>query len=803
MRHEDLIKQMTAKQKAAFLTGKNEWESREYPQFGIPGLFFSDGPSGVRRQEGAGDHLGLNPSVPATCFPSPSTLANSWEEQLEEKVGEALGREAVLQNIHVLLAPGLNIKRNPLCGRNFEYFSEDPYLSGKMAAAAIRGIQKNGVGACAKHFAVNSQEERRMALNAKLDEKTLRELYLTGFEIAVEEGHPQAVMSAYNEINGIYANENEFLLTQILRKEWGFDGFVVTDWGGGNDFTEGVKSGSTLQMPGCGLDSARELLQALEDGKITEEQIDERVDELLDAALTIPKKVAEKRQQLGNPAKVYSENHKIAEEAAEKSAVLLKNEDAILPLNQDRKIAIIGDFAFEPRYQGAGSSCVRAIGVETIVDLADKTGLPIVGAARGYQRNGKEDKKREKEALELAEQADVVLYFLGLAESLETEGKDRKDINIAQNQIQLLHELARKNPNIVAVLSTGSMVNTWWKGDCKAILLDGLAGEAGAGAVWKLLTGECNPSGKLTETWLRSYEDTPSYPDYPAKERDLVYKEGIFVGYRYFDKTQIPVSYPFGYGLSYTTFAYRDLRTDENGIRLYVKNTGPREGSEIVQMYISLPESRIVRPEKELKGFYKVHLLPGEEREVAIPFDDKTFRFFCERCGKWKTEKGTYQILVGASSQDIRLKSSVFVEGTRTETEESEDLRQDKQNSLKKEDKKGNSAKRILLNRNDPLSSMIYARNPVARLIAHGMKRKIDRAEKEGQPVDLNTLFRYNMPIRAIAKMTEGMVSMKMVDSMLKMVNGHFCSGLCSLVKEFFRNQKANKAYEKELKQKI
>ena len=806
MRHQELIEKMTLEEKAAFLTGKNEWASRGYAHLGIDSITFADGPSGVRRQCGEGDHLGLNPSLPATCFPSSATMADSWNEKLEEEVGEALGQEAALADVSVLLAPGLNLKRNPLCGRNFEYFSEDPYLSGKMAAAMIRGIQKVGVSACAKHFAVNSQEERRMALNAVLDERTLREMYLTGFEIAVKEGKPGAVMSAYNEVNGTYANENPFLLKQILRKEWGFEGFVVTDWGGGNDFTEGIRNGSNLQMPGCGFDSARELIRALKEGRITEQEIDERVDELLTAALTFPKHSAEEKHKLeGQKESLYQEHHRLAGRAAEESMVLLKNEENILPLKAGTRVALIGDFAFSPRYQGAGSSCVNAILVETAAEEIRKTELVLAGAERGYLRSGKVDKKRETSALKLAGEADVVLFFLGLGEQEETEGTDRKSINIPQNQLSLLHKIARVNPAVVALLSTGSVVGTWWKKDCRAILHTGLSGEAGAGAVMKILTGAVNPSGKLTESWIWSYEDTPSYPCYPARDRTLEYREGIFTGYRYFEKNQIPVSFPFGFGLSYTTFAYRDLQVADKGISLKVKNTGTVDGSEIVQMYVALPESKVSRPEKELKGFVKLHLKAGEEKEVRIPFDDKTFRFFSERSGSWEQEEGTYQILAGSSSQDIRLTGEISLPGVQVKESGVQMTGETLAKACEPETLPGakeqtdSRKQRRTLDRNDPLSDMRYARNPLARLIAGSLKKKIEKAEKKGKQPDLNTLFQYNMPLRAIAKMTAGMVSMDMVDGIVEAANGHFWKGMRDIAIGFFRNIRENKEDRKRL----
>ena len=643
-----------------------------------------------------------------------------------------------------------------------------------------------------------------MALNAVLDERTLREMYLTGFEIAVKEGKPGAVMSAYNEVNGTYANENPFLLKQILRKEWDFEGFVVTDWGGGNDFTEGIRNGSNLQMPGCGFDSARELIGALKEGRITEQEIDERVDELLTAALIFPKRSAEEKHKLeGQKERLYQEHHRLAGRAAEESMVLLKNEENILPLKAGTKVALIGDFAFSPRYQGAGSSCVNAILVETAAEEIRKTELVLAGAERGYLRSGKVDKKRESSALKLAGEADVVLFFFGLGEQEETEGTDRKSINIPQNQLSLLHKIAKVNPAVVAVLSTGSVVGTWWKKDCRAILHTGLSGEAGAGAVMNILTGMVNPSGKLTESWIWSYEDTPSFPFYPAKDRTLEYREGIFTGYRYFEKNQIPVSFPFGFGLSYTTFAYRDLQVADKGISLKVKNTGTVDGSEIVQMYVALPESKVSRPEKELKGFAKLFLKAGEEKEVRIPFDDKTFRFFNERSGSWEQEEGTYRILAGSSSQDIRLTGEISLPGVQLK----EPAVQMTGETLAKagetemlpgaEEQIDSRKQRRTLDRNDPLSDMRYARNPLARLIIRRMKGKIDKAQEEGNTPDLNTLFQYNMPFRTIAKMTEGMVSMKMVDGLLYFVNGHSLKGLGTVISGFLSNQKKNREYEK------
>lgn len=532
MKYQNIIENMTLKEKAAFLSGKSEWQTREFPRLDIPAIFCSDGPNGVRKQAGAGDHLGINPSVPATCFPTAATMANSWDEELEQKVGVALGEESMEEEVNVLLGPGLNIKRNPLCGRNFEYFSEDPYLSGKMAAAFIRGVQSTGAAACAKHFAVNSQELRRMAMNAVVDERTLREIYLTGFEIAIKEGNAKTVMSSYNEVNGVYANENEHLLKDILRDEWGFDGSVITDWGASNDHSLGVKNGSTLEMPTPGLDAARELIASVESGKISEKDIDERVDELLDLVLTTTENAKHYKKAADKKA-LHEEHHKLARRACEESAVLLKNEGGILPVGEKVQAAVIGDFAFEPRYQGAGSSMVNSTKVDSIKDMLESCGISVTGIVHGYQRDGKEDEAMKKEAVDLARRSDVVLFFFGLNEKSETEGLDRKHLRIPQNQINLIQELAKANANMIGIISAGSVIEMPWHHHFKALLHTALMGQAGAGAVLDILSGKINPSGKLAETYIKKYEDTPSYNYYPSQERNSEYREGIYVGYRY------------------------------------------------------------------------------------------------------------------------------------------------------------------------------------------------------------------------------------------------------------------------------
>lgn len=804
MKHQDIIDQMTLEEKAAFLSGKTVWQTREIDRLGIPAIFCSDGPHGIRKQAGEGDHLGLNASLPATCFPTAATVANSWNEELGEKLGEALGEEAMAQDVNILLGPGLNIKRSPLCGRNFEYFSEDPYLAGKMAAAYVRGIQSQGVYACPKHFAVNSQEMRRMAMNSVLDERTLREIYLTGFEIAVKEGGAKTIMTSYNEVNGVYANENKHLLQEILRGEWGFDGVVVTDWGASNDHALGVAAGSNLEMPAPGLDSARELLRAIEEKKLTVEELDACVDDLLDAVLDLTEKAKGHKKTFPE-----TEHHELARQAAAESAVLLKNVDDILPLAAGCNVAIIGDFAVEPRYQGAGSSMVNTTFLETIEKTVGNYDLHVIGINRGYKRSGEEDPALKKAALDLAAAADVVIYCFGLDELSESEGLDRTHMRIPQNQINLLEAIAQTNPNVVGLLSAGSSIEMPWHYCCKAILHGYLCGQAGASAMLDILTGKVNPSGRLNETYPLKYEDTPAFRNFPSTERNAEYREGIYVGYRYYDTSRVRVQYPFGFGLSYTTFEYSDLKVDETGATFILKNTGSRDGAEVAQLYVGMKDGKIFRPDKELKGFKKVFLKAGESREVKIPFDDKTFRYWNVKTNQWEVEGGTYLIMIGTSVSDIRLASGLEVKGTTEEYPYEKEEMPSYYSGLVQQVEDEEFTKLLGhpipsgkwsgdLGRNDAICQMYYAKSGLARFIykkLDGMKKK---SEEKGKP-DLNILFIYNMPFRGIAKMTGGMVSMEMVDGMVAAVNGHLFKGLGKIIGGFFRNSKANKAYEAKL----
>ena len=805
MKYQDIIEKMTIEEKAAFLSGKGEWQTRDFERLGIPSIFCSDGPHGIRKQAGAGDHLGLNESVPATCFPTAATIANSWNEELGEELGKTLGEEAMAEGVNVLLGPGLNIKRSPLCGRNFEYFSEDPYLAGKMAASYVKGIQSQGVYACPKHFAVNSQELRRMAMNSVLDERTLREIYLTGFEIAVKEGKAKTIMSAYNEVNGTYANENKHLLTDILRKDWGFDGIVITDWGASNDHALGVAAGSNLEMPNPGLDSARELIAAVESGKISIEDVDARVDELLDAVMTLYVNAQNKADDFDKPA-----HHAVARKAATESTVLLKNEGNVLPLKPGAKVAVIGDFAFVPRYQGAGSSLVNPTKVETISEVIGSYDVQVIGSSRGYSRTGEEDAATRKEAIDIASRADIVLFFFGLNEDSESEGMDRTHMRIPQNQINLLQELGQVNKNLVGIISAGSAIEMPWHHYFKAILHCYLNGQAGAGAVMDILTGRVNPSGKLSETIPRRHEDTPAYRYYPSSQRTSEYRESLYVGYRYYDTADIPVLYPFGFGLSYTKFEYDNLTVTEDGVSFDIKNVGEVAGKEVAQLYVSLPGAKVFRPKKELKGFAKVSLEPGESKRVEIAFDDKTFRYWNVKTDKWEVEGGEYQIRIGASSADIRLEGKILRSAT-TDVLPYSEAELPSYYSGKIQTVEDAEFEKLLgrsipdgrwsgqLTSNDAICQLYYAKSGLARFVYKRLTAMKKKADESGKP-DLNILFIYNMPFRAMAKMTGGAVSMDMVDGIVELVNGKFFGGLGKIIGGYFRNSKLNKQYEAKIK---
>ncbi len=779
---KEIISKLTLMEKAALLSGKNEWESRDIPRLGINSITCSDGPHGVRRQEGAGDHLGLNASLPATCFPTAATVANSWDPSIGEEIGAALGEEAVAQDVDVLLGPGLNMKRSPLCGRNFEYFSEDPILAGKMAAAYVRGIQSKHVYSCPKHFAVNSREYRRMAMNAVVDERTLREIYLTAFEIAVKEGGAKSIMSSYNEVNGKYANENEHLLVDILRDEWGFDGIVVTDWGASNDHVAGVKCQSNVEMPNPGLDSAREVIKAATEGegRITEAEIDKAILPIIEAAIYF----RENDHSKGFDAEAH---HAIARKASVNSAVLLKNDDAILPLKSGTKVCLKGPFVDKPRYQGSGSSQVNSTKVETIAEQIENYDLTVV---------------------DNPEEAEVVLFFFGLDEIAESEGGDRMSMDVPEYQIKELEGLTVYNKHIVGVMSAGSAVKMPWIDNLQALLHGYLTGQAGASALLDIITGKEIPTGKLSESYPFAYADCSIVNYAGTEKRNLQYREGPFIGYRYYDTADVAVQFPFGFGLSYTTFEYANISVSDTGVKFTITNTGSRDGAEIAQLYVGKNQSGLIRPKKELKGFKKVWIRAGQSVDVEIPFDDKTFRYFSTVSNKWEIEGGDYQIYVGASVADIKLTGEIAKEGTIAELPYDIDTLPSYKSGMVRnvhyEEFEKLYAKALPeekvgpLDINDALCQMKDAKSGLCRKVYKILKSKLDKSYEKGIP-DLNIMFIYNMPFRAMSKMTGGMVSREMAESIVTIANGHFFKGLGGVIGGFFRNRRANKKYEKRL----
>ena len=802
MKHPEILQKLSLEQKCALLSGKNTWQTQDYPKQGVPAIWLSDGPNGLRKQAGAADHLGLNPSVPATCFPTAATMANSWDPALGEEVGRALGEETAAYRVNVLLGPGLNLKRSPLCGRSFEYFSEDPYLSGKMAAAYVRGIQENGIAACPKHFAVNSQELRRMASNSVLDERTLRELYLTAFEIVVKEAHPKSIMSAYNKVNDTYANENHHLLVEILRKEWGFDGAVVTDWGGSNDHVEGVKNGSTLEMPSPGLGGARKLLKAVAEGSLTEQEIDLRVDELLELVLSTTAAMEKAPRKFDEKA-----HHELAQRAAAESIVLLKNEGGILPLKHGKKIALIGDFALTPRYQGAGSSMVNPTRVDSLKDAMEAAELEMIGYCAGYERSGKPNKAYLDEAVSQAKMADVVILCIGLDESSESEGLDRTHICIPAVQKEVLNAVTAVNPNVVAVVSAGSVIETDWAAKCKAVVHGYLGGQAGAGAMMEVLAGWQNPCGKLAETIPLRYEDTPAARYFPGRKQNAEYREGLYVGYRYYETASKAVRYPFGYGLSYTTFAYSDLKVNADKVTFTLTNTGSVAGAEIAQLYVAKPDAAVFRPAKELKGFTKVQLEAGESKTVTIPLDDKAFRYWNVATDRWEVEGGSYQLLVGASSADIRLTADLALPGTGAPDpyvgKALQDYRTGNVQNIPDAEFEALLGRPLpeettAIDRTMTLGELHHSRSPLCWLIAGVLTLLLRSGEKRGKP-NLNILFQYNMPLRGLAQMTGGIIGEETVDGLVMEAKGFWVIGILRALVGLLQNYVANSRYQAKL----
>lgn len=666
---KSLVSQMTLEEKAGMCSGLDFWHLKGVERLGIPSVMVTDGPHGLRKQQASADHLGLLNSVPATCFPSAVGLASSWDRSLIHKVGVALGEECQAENVAVLLGPGANIKRSPLCGRNFEYFSEDPYLSSQLAASHIKGVQSQGVGTSLKHFAANNQEHRRMTSDSIVDERTFREIYLASFEGAVKEAQPWTVMCSYNKVNGEYASENEYLLTDILKEEWGHEGFVVSDWGAVNERDLGLAAGLELEMPSSGGTGDAKIVEAVRSGKLPIEKLDAAVERIL--------KIIFMSVDHRKPDATYDveEHHAIAREVARESMVLLKNEDELLPLSKKGKLAIVGELAVKPRYQGGGSSHINPTKLEDISEEIIKSAgsEASVTYAQGYELNS--DHTNEtllKEAKQIAADADTVILFAGLPDRYESEGFDRTHLRLPDAQIELIQAIAEVQRNIVVVLSNGAPIEMPWLDNVKSVLEAYLGGQALGGAIADILFGDANPSGKLAETFPVKLEHNPSYLNFPGEGDRVEYKEGLFVGYRYYDMKEIKPLFPFGHGLSYTTFDYSNLvisrssimDNEEVTVSVDITNTGNRAGKEIVQLYIRDVESSVIRPLKELKAFDKVELQPQETKTVTFKLNKRSFAYYNVEMKDWHVESGTFQILVGRSSQDIVLQGEIQVKST-------------------------------------------------------------------------------------------------------------------------------------------
>ena len=643
---QDILSKMTLEDKISLCNGADFWHSKAMAQYGIPAVTMSDGPHGVRCQKNGADMLGVNESEPATCFPTAVTSGATWDAELLKAEGQAIGEEGLSYGVDVVLGPGVNIKRNPLCGRNFEYFSEDPCIAGAMGAAWVQGAQSTGAGTSLKHFAANNQEYKRFNGNSQVDERTLRELYLPAFETVVKAAQPETVMCSYPRINNVHASDNHWLLTDVLRRDWGFEGLVVTDWGALCDRVKAMHAGCDLSMPGGSTYMEDWVAAAVKDGSLPESDVDACAARVI--ALALKGESRPKGRAFDKDA-----HNALAQKIAENGAVLLKNEDNILPLDVGG-IALIGEMARTMRYQGAGSSHINPTQLTTLCDA-----MPGVPFAAGCDVKGTVTEESLREAAETAKQAKVAVVCVGLPDIYESEGFDRETMAMPEGHIRLIETVAAANPNPVVVLFCGCAVEMPWLDKVKAVLYMGLPGQAGGAAAANLLTGKANPSGKLTETWPLCYDDVPSRDTFGKKTTH--YKEGLYAGYRYYDKAGKAVRFPFGYGLSYTQFAYSDLKIEGRTVTAAVTNTGCTAGAEVVQLYVAPPKNGLYRPAKELKGFAKVSLQPGESRTVRFELNDRSFAVWCDGC--WKVPMGSYEICVGASVADIRLHTALAVDG--------------------------------------------------------------------------------------------------------------------------------------------
>ncbi|CEP78340.1 glycoside hydrolase family 3 C-terminal domain-containing protein [Defluviitoga tunisiensis] len=744
---KSLIAQMTLEEKASLCSGLDNWHTKPIERLGIPSIKMSDGPHGLRKEV-----PNQRNSVPSTCFPTAVTTASSWDRELIKQMGQAIAQECQAEEVDIILGPAINIKRSPLCGRNFEYFSEDPYLSSQLATAYIQAVQSMGVGTSLKHYAANNQEYRRFTIDETIDERTLREIYLSNFEGAVKEGKPWTVMCSYNRVNGILASENKYLLTEILKEEWGFEGFVVSDWGAVDERVDALEAGLDLEMPSSYGIGDQKIIEAVKIGKLDEKELDQTVERLL--------KIIFKAVDNRNRGTTYDKqaHHKLARKIAGESMVLLKNQDNILPLKKEGTIAIIGAFAKKPRYQGGGSSHVNPTKLDNALEEIEKLvqGKAKIIYEEGYNLDNDEmNQELIDKAKETAKKSNVAIIFAGLPDRYESEGYDRKHMKMPENHNKLIEEVSKVQPNTIVVLSNGAPVEIPWIDKVKGLLESYLGGQAGGGAVADILFGEVNPSGKLAETFPKKLSHNPSYLNFPGEGNKVEYREGVFVGYRYYDKKEIEPLFPFGYGLSYTTFEYTDISVDKKEItdketievKVKVKNTGKVKGKEIVQLYVRDVESKVNRPEKELKGFEKIELEPGEEKTVTFKLDKRSFAYYNTEIRDWYVESGEFEILVGKSSKEIELKETVKVNSTVTIKKKYD------RNSLVRDLLEDAKTEKIIL---DVVDSIL---------------EKIKEPGKEKE--DVNDVIKWimDMPLRGLVSFSKGNFTDEMLQKLLEVLN--------------------------------
>lgn len=798
---KQIVSQMTLEEKAGMCSGKDFWNLKGVEHLEIPSVMVTDGPHGLRKQAGDADHIGLNESVPATCFPTASALAATWNRDLIFQVGEALGEECLAENVAVILGPGANIKRSPLCGRNFEYFSEDPYLSGEMAASHIAGVQSKGIGTSLKHFVANNQEYRRMYIDSVVDDRALHEIYLAGFETAVKQSQPWTVMCCYNKVNGVYGCEHPYILTNRLKENWGHQGLVVTDWGAMNERVDALKAGLELEMPGTNTGNDEKIIAAVKNGELDEAVLDAAVERILTLIFKAEESLS------GNHSYAQDAHHALARKVAGEGAVLLKNESNLLPIAPGSKVALIGRFAKHPRYQGGGSSLMNPTQMDTLYEeLGKLIGSQNLVYADGYDAKGDHpDDGLIAEAVDVANQSDIVVVVAGLTDMYETEGLDRTHMKMPPGHDALIDSITKMHDKVVVVLLNGSPVEMPWLSDVEALVEGYLGGQAGAGGLADILTGKVNPSGKLAETFPIHLEDNPSYGCFPGGPATVEYRESIYVGYRFYDKAQEKVLFPFGFGLSYTQFEYSDLTLsssqidadDELLVSCRITNTGNIAGKEIVQVYVHDVESTVFKPVKELKGFEKVDLQPGESKTVSFSLNRRAFAHFEPTSNDWLVETGMFEILVGSSCADIHLSAFVEVTGDETvtstpvelsayfEAAKAGEIRQETfEKLLGRKAPKNVPAKKGQYTLNTPIGEMqdSFIGRQLFKMVEKNMKSMLQGMEDTPMEL-LMTAMMKEMPMRTMLMMGGDGINRGMLEGLLTMMNGKFFKGLSHLLR--------------------